>query len=223
MLAPEARMERLPLFPLNCVLFPGQLLPLRIFEERYRLMIGRCIEQRDPFGVVLICSGEEVGGDAEPHAVGTTARVARLQRLSDGRMNLIAVGDRRFRIAALDRSEPYLSGDLEYLASEDVEAPEVEDEAARAGALYGEQLRLTLAITGQWTRRLALPGDPDRLADYVAGHLDLPNETKQELLETLSVPGRLRREVALLGDKIRELTAVWEERRRRKFAGAALN
>ena len=83
-------MERLPLFPLNSVLYPGTLLPLHIFEERYRSMISRCVEEKVPFGVVLVRSGEEVGGPAEPYDVGTTARVARLQRLPDGRMNLVA-------------------------------------------------------------------------------------------------------------------------------------
>src|SRR3990172_3261195 len=119
----EPAMERLPLFPLRTVLFPGMPLPLRIFEERYRLMIGRCLEQRAPFGVVLIRSGEEVGGPAEPYDVGTTARIVRVQRLEDGRMNLVALGERRFRIVHLDRSEPHLSGDVDYLQSAHGDSP----------------------------------------------------------------------------------------------------
>src|SRR3990172_4652529 len=106
-------------------------MPLHIFEERYKLMIGRCIERRSPFGVVLIRSGEEVGGPAEPHDVGTTARIAQVQRLPDGRLNLVAFGGRRFRILALDTSQPYLQGDVEFLDSEDVAAAEVAAAAAR--------------------------------------------------------------------------------------------
>ena len=216
-------MERLPLFPLNTVLFPHAALPLHIFEERYKLMIGRCIEAKAPFGVVLIRSGEEVGGAAEPYETGTTARVARVQRFPDGRMNLVVLGERRFRIAALDSSAPYLQGDVELIESEDAATPEARDEAARVAALFGEQFRLKLCSTGQWSRALSLPDDPDALADFVGGQLDAPPEARQELLETLSVPARLRREAGLLGDGIRRLTEQWEEARRRKFAGAALN
>ena len=220
---PEAVVERLPLFPLKTVLFPRGVLPLHIFEERYRLMIGRCIDERAPFGVALIRSGEEAGEAAEPHDVGTTARIARVQRLPDGRMNIVAIGRRRFRIVATDSTEPYLLGDVEYIESEDADAPEARDLAEGVAALYSEQYRLAMAVSGQWTRAVALPSEPDALADFVAGHSDAAPETKQELLEKLSVPRRLEREAELLGERIRVLTEQWEERRKRRFAGAMLN
>lgn len=216
-------MARLPLFPLNTVLFPGMPLPLHIFEERYKLMIGRCIEQRAPFGVVLIRSGEEAGEPAEPFDVGTTARIARVQRLDDGRMNLVTLGHERFRIRSRGGDQPYLTGDVELLASEELDAPQAEDEAHRVAALFGEHLRLRLAVSGQWTRAVDLPSEPDRLADFVAAGLDAPQTFKQELLETLSVPERLRREAELLGKQVRELADRWQELRRTKYAGAALN
>ena len=220
---PEPAMERLPLFPLQLVLFPGMPLPLRIFEERYKLMIGRCLEERTSFGVVLIRSGEEVGGPVDPHDVGTTASIVRFRRLENGRMNLVARGERRFRIDVLDHSEPYLMGDVTYVESEESAAPEAEEEAQRAAVLFGEQFRLVMAITGQWVRQVDLPANPDRLADFIAHQIEIPPATKQELLETLSVPVRLRRETDLLGDLIRALTERWEEERRRKFTGPALN
>jgi Lon protease-like protein len=216
-------MERLPLFPLRTVLFPGALIPLHVFEERYKLMIGRCLERRSPFGVVLIKAGEEVGGWAEPHPVGTTARPMRVRRLPDGRLNLVALGRRRFRIVALDRSEPYLCADVEELSSEGADTAEARDEAARVAALFGEHYRLVLAVTDQWVRRVDLPGGADALADFAGSHLDVPPETKQELLETLSVAARLRAEAELLGERIRALTERWSERREKKFAGALLN
>ena len=97
----------IPLFPLNTVLFPGAMLPLHIFEERYKLMVGRCIERGEPFGVVLIRSGLEVGGPAQPHEVGTTVRITRVERLDDGRMNLITLGVQRFRVRELLHGEPW--------------------------------------------------------------------------------------------------------------------
>ena len=216
-------MERIPLFPLNTVLFPGMPMPLHIFEERYKIMIGRCIEERAPFGVVLIRSGEEAGGEAEPYDVGTTAHIARVQRLPDGGLNLIAAGRRRFRISALDRSEPYLAADVEFLENEEADSSEAQAEAERVGALFAEHFRLVLAVTGQWVRKLEMPNEPGRLADFVASQIELPAVAKQQLLETLSVPERLREEVEMLGDGIRKLTERWEERREQKFAGAALN
>ncbi len=216
-------MDRLPLFPLRTVLFPGMALPLHIFEERYRLMIGRCVDERSPFGVVLIRSGEEVGGAAEPHDIGTTARIVSVQRLEDGRMNLVALGEQRFRILQLDSGEPYLTGDVEYLHSEETDATTLREEAPRVAALFGERLRLSLAIAGEWTRSIDLPSDPDTLADFVASQLELPATTKQELLETLPVLTRLRREAELLGEQVRSLSERWEERRKERFAGGALN
>ena len=138
-------------------------------------------------------------------------------------MNLLVLGERRFRILALDTTEPYLQGDVEWLSSEAIDAPDVDEAAQRVTALFGEQFRLVLAVTGQWVRRLDLSSDPDTLADFVAGNLDLPSAAKQELLEKLSLPVRLAHLSELLGERIRALTDRWDERRRKKFAGAVLN
>lgn len=216
-------MERLPLFPLRVVLIPHNTLPLHVFEDRYRLMIGRCLDEQLPFGVVLIRSGEEVGGSAEPYDVGAVARISRAQRLPDGRMNLLVFGERRFRIRALDTSEPYLIGDVEPLDTIGVAAPETADAARQVADRFAEHFRLSMAVSDQWVRALDLPSDADILADFVAGHIDVDAETKQELLETLSVPDRLRRELDLLDGCIRALADRWEERQRRKFAGGVLN
>src|SRR5438045_9705996 len=111
--------ELLSLFPLNTVLFPGMPLPLHIFEERYKLMIGRCIEEERPFGVVLIQSGPEVGGPAVPHLVGTTAHIAAVKHADDGRMNLIAIGQERFQILEVVRQAPYLIAPARALADKE--------------------------------------------------------------------------------------------------------
>jgi Lon protease-like protein len=92
-------------------------LPLHIFEDRYRLMVGRCIERREPFGVVLIREGREVGPmDGRLAEVGTTALIRRVGRYPDGRLDIVTVGARRFRIGSLDATrEPYLVGEVSYL------------------------------------------------------------------------------------------------------------
>jgi Lon protease-like protein len=108
---------QLPLFPLHAVLCPGVALPLHIFEDRYRLMIDRCIERMEPFGVVLIREGRETGRlDGRLAEVGTTALIRQAGQTDDGRMNIMTVGGRRFRIGGLDEhTEPYLLGNVEML------------------------------------------------------------------------------------------------------------
>ncbi len=86
---------QLPLFSLNTVLFPGDTLPLHIFEARYRLMVQRCLEadaHAREFGVLLIAEGQEVGAPATPHRVGTIARIGQVARLDDGRLDLATQG-----------------------------------------------------------------------------------------------------------------------------------
>jgi Lon protease-like protein len=104
----------LPLFPLHSVLCPGVALPLHIFEERYRLMIGRCIDRGEPFGVVLLREGRD-GSPLKGRiaTVGTTAIISEVGRREDGRLDIMTVGGRRFHIEALDSSsEPYLVGEV---------------------------------------------------------------------------------------------------------------
>src|SRR5215204_5692400 len=104
-----------PVFPLNTVLFPSLPLPLHIFEERYKLMIGTCAVTDKQFGVCLIKEGVEVGGPAEPYEIGTLARIAEIERMPDGRMNLMTFGVSRFRILSMVQREPYLIGNVELL------------------------------------------------------------------------------------------------------------
>jgi Lon protease-like protein len=113
----------LALFPLNTVLFPGMPLQLHIFEERYKQMINRCIQQGQPFGVVLIRKGVEAHGPlAEPYAIGTMARISQVQKLSQGRMNILSVGAERFRVVEFDyASRPYLVGSVELFPLQDQE------------------------------------------------------------------------------------------------------
>jgi Lon protease-like protein len=107
----------LPLFPLHSVLCPGVALPLHIFEERYRLMIGRCVERGEPFGVVLIREGRDTGPlDGRIASVGSTAIISEVKRYPDGRLDIMTVGGRRFHITAVDSAqEPYLVGEVEIL------------------------------------------------------------------------------------------------------------
>lgn len=206
----------LPLFPLNTVLFPGAMLPLHIFEPRYRTMIGECIEYERPFGVVLIEQGPEVGEGAVPHRVGATAQITGVERMPDGRMNIVCVGQDRFRIVETSSARPYLLGHVDLLASSDGDTAEAERAADRVRERYLRFFQLTLALRGEWSRRVATVREPDRLADSIASRLPAGNETKQALLEELSVPRRLAGVAAVLDAAIEVLaprvTALRTER-----------
>jgi len=100
-------MHKIPLFPLNTVLFPKISIPLNVFEDRYKCMIRHCIDTQIPFGVVLIRMGSEVGDSAIPYDVGTTANIINVNKIEDGRLFIIAIGDKIFRINKLieDKSD----------------------------------------------------------------------------------------------------------------------
>jgi uncharacterized protein len=186
---PALTLQSLPLFPLGAVLFPGGVLPLRIFEVRYLDMIGRCHKAGAPFGVVLLTQGSEVRrpGSIEAFApVGTLATVTELETPRPGLMMIRASGAQRFRITASDRLRHGLwTADVERLAPDmTVPIPEDLKNTAQALGKLIESLQLTTAAPGQ----MPLQG-PWRLDDcgWVANRwcelLPLPMQLKQRLME----------------------------------------
>jgi Lon protease-like protein len=191
--------DEIPLFPLNVVLFPGGVLPLHIFEHRYRTMIQFCLKYNRPFGVVLIKSGREVGEYAEPYGVGTTAKIIDVNKLEDGRMNLIAIGQRRFEIIGTRQDLPYLVGRVRIFdASKEKPPDNIETLVLRASQLY-RTYELSLAkLIPVWEAASRVPTDPHQLAYQIGVRLQKPLTDKQQLLETLPIDRLLRREIELL-------------------------
>jgi Lon protease-like protein len=192
----------LPLFPLEqVVLFPGMSLPLRIFEERYKVMIGACQVTDQLFGVVLIRSGREVGDPADPEPVGCTARMVRVDRIPDGQMHILSVGEQRFRLVGPARVMPegYLVGDVQFLS----EVPTDTIDAALVSRVTEEFTRYQQAVLGLTgradpLRAAELPKDPVRLSYRVAATLFVDARERQRLLETDNVANRLEQELVLL-------------------------
>ncbi len=172
-------MQRLPLFPLNLVLFPGAQLPLHIFEQRYRLMVSRCIEEQKPFGVVFIREGHEVGGHVVPHLVGTVASIESAYRLADGRMYIVTVGQGRFRINYPLTVDPYMVAMVTMLEEETGEA----DQAKALTQVYAEYQQRVTAATGMRSTALDLPSDPSSLSYTLADQMQLALPIKQRWLE----------------------------------------
>jgi Lon protease-like protein len=209
----------LPIFPLNTVLFPGQRLPLHIFEERYKLMISMCVEERLPFGVCLIREGHEVGGGARPFDTGTTAHIREAQRLEDGRLNIACVGGERFIIKAIVQETPYMTAEVQGLRQEHCEAKDTPEAAA---ALFAEYVRLNLAMTNQWARTMEMPADAGTLADFIGARLAVDVITKQRLLEQLSPELRLQGEIELLSRAVELLGSQVELARAARWHGFAV-
>ena len=204
---------------MNVVLFPGMQMPLHIFEERYKLMIGECLDAGEPFGVVMIREGMEVGGPASPYLTGTTARITKVERLEEGRMNLATVGERRFRIVETLHQAPYLKGRVQFLPEETGDLDEGVLE--KAGELFVEYLRHLSGLQGGWSRQDVIPADAGRLSYSIAQYLELPSRAKQRLLELPFIGERLQYEIPLLegaNQRVKE-----ELVRRSPYKGARLN
>ncbi len=189
----------LPLFPLNVVLFPGMALPLHIFEPRYRQMIAECRQQRGPFGIVLARPESELLQE-EPYAVGTMAEIRNLQKLSDGRYILMALGTRRFRILSQHRNKPYLSGIVEPFDDSAEPANALRTPAKQAQSLFRTFLAILLEAANETENDMyaSIPDDPEELSHFIAYFLEVPNEEKQRFLELTSTQQRLQEVIAIL-------------------------
>ncbi len=218
----------LPLFPLNTVLFPGQLLPLHIFEERYRLMIRHCLAQDLPFGVVLIKRGQEVGAMAEPHTVGTMARIIESTHLQDGTMNIVTVGVERFRIRRLLGGQPYLRGEVQSLPLAGLdEAEALAGTAGRVREQVAQYISLISEAAGLQIQVDEIPATPQQTGYLAAVTMQIDNREKQELLGAATVAQMLGREMSLLSRENALLTWMsgskeWPESVQFGFSGTLM-
>ena len=198
-----------PLFPLGVVLFPTQPLPLRIFEERYKLMISECLEQGAGFGVVLIKQGREVGGPAAPFEIGTMAKIVEAQRFPDGRYNLNTVGDTPFRLLRVTQVSPYMRGEIEPIehVAESGEGMATLMETVRRR--FEAHVEVLKGVYGGEPPPMDLStDDPERLSYIVANILAVRMPEKQVLLEEPSALERLKREAAMLTRENKALQAI---------------
>jgi hypothetical protein len=206
--------ERLPLFPLGTVLFPGMVMPLHIFEERYRTLVRDLLAGPEPgqFGVVAIKKGRETGVDGVSalYEVGCTATLRDTHEHDDGRFDIVTVGTRRFRLTGLDDSRPYLQGDAELLDDE------TGDDAAAGLAVRAAQDAFRTYVGALADRGLAqirvpeVPDEPVLLSYLIAASMIIDLPDRQGLLAEPDALSRLTAERALLSREttmLRTLTA----------------
>jgi Lon protease-like protein len=200
--------EVIPLFPLSHVLLPGMPLPLHIFEQRYQELLDDIANTPGGarFGVVALRSGHEArspgavdaGPDVEP--VGTLAEILELEPRDDGTSDVLSVGSRRFRIAALVvTGKPYLRAEVEFLEEHD--GPLTGDLAARARGLLEMFDGILIELAGRATGS-ELPDDATQLSYQIAARLPLPPSERQRLLTDRTTAERLERLTALLRREI---------------------
>jgi Lon protease-like protein len=198
----------LPLFPLELVLLPEEPLPLHIFEERYREMIGECFRAktsgfgRQDFGVVL-AKGQEISN------VGCSAQIVKVTRkYDDGRMDILTVGKRRFEILLTNEEKSYLRASVEFFDDEGSDTPG-ETEAENAVRLFREIMR-RLHQASEMPVHLSQPYR--HLSFRLAASLPLALESKQRLLSLRNEPERLQQVVHAMEQLIHQIDAVQEAR-----------
>ena len=192
----------LPLFPLGAVLYPGMLLPLHIFEERYRQLVRDLLDGPEPrwFGVIAIRKGRETGIDGvhSLYEIGCTATLRRVDRHEDGRFDIVTVGSRRFRLLGLDETRPYLQGEVELLAEEPAD-PAVAGPAVRViQAAFREYLDALTEWGGATVRLEELPDEPELLSFLVAAAMVIDLPERQALLAESDTLRRMAMQRALL-------------------------
>jgi len=197
-------MPVIPMFPLGSVLFPAMPLALQVFEERYLKMMGAILDADDAvFGVVLIERGSEVGGGDQRFDIGTTARILQIEA-PEGPLQVVARGDRRFRVVSWLDEDPYPMAEVEFLeefSDDDVEAVTLETTERVVRDTLSYLLELDLSIP--WPTDIELAEEPVSRAWQLAGIAPLGTLDHQDLLESEDV-------ASLLTDVRETVTAALE-------------
>lgn len=215
------RLEELPLFPLATVLFPGAILPLHIFEERYKAMMKFAVENGALFGLSYH-SDAEADRETLPDigSVGCVAKINAVMPLEEGRMNMITTGVVRYRVVELKQLTPFLIAKVETF-SDDIEMEtdltSLVDEVTQAAKKFfaaAESLSEMDAPTD-----VSFPEEAEELSLFVAAHLPIDNDARQMLLEMTSTKARLIRVKSHLIDRLPEYSRRVETRNRAKGNG----
>jgi Lon protease-like protein len=182
-------MIKIPLFPLQTVLFPGMPIHLHIFEKRYRLMIQRCLNNDLAFGVVLLRHGSDTDITDQIYSIGCTAKIINIETLKDGRYYLTALGESRFRVQSIAALTPYIMGNIEEIFTDYDLSHLLLGETVILRRQIRTYLQLLSTINGYnydlkeiSGSDLHLPDEPIFLLHLAASLLQLPSPEKQALL-----------------------------------------
>lgn len=169
---------------------------LHVFEERYQEMMRDSLDSGTSFGVVAIRDGKEVGGEAVPRGVGTLARIVHVERLPDGRINLLITGASRFRVGRRVDGKAYARAEVEYLEEESEGVPD--HLVASLQTTFKSYLRALRQVTRGYTDLPDLPSEPEALSYLVATTLETSIDARQQLLESAGSRDRIELELKIL-------------------------
>ncbi len=188
----EQHLVKIPLFPLETVLFPHATLQLHIFEDRYQQLVRDCGELSGIFGIVLLRSGDFVSDTVEPYMVGTVVEITQMHSYPNGQVEIQVHGLHRFRIRKFDYSQAYLSGWIEGLDEIDLDRESDYDQLIES-AENGFQT-IIQGLIGQPGHdvQVIFPPSAIALSFAIANLLQIENREKQRLLEMDSTEDRLR-------------------------------
>jgi len=197
----------IPLFPLpKVVLFPNIILPLHIFEERYKQLINMCIDTQDGFGLILLREGAQEETERTIHRTGTLARVIEVERLDGGRMNILCQGESRFRVIRFMANDvPYWKSEVHFFEddlSDDLRLRPLYDEVSSS---YRKAFELGVQLNAVSSSELQLPESPIELSFMISYVLDIQPEEKQKLLEMKSTENRLQTLLTHIDEATRRL------------------
>jgi uncharacterized protein len=206
--------QLLPLFPLGTVLYPGMVLPLHIFEERYRQLTRDLLDQPEPreFGVIAIREGREtgVGGVTSLYEIGCVAELRETTEHEDGQYDIVTIGTERFRLAdgeqGLDHSKPYLQASVERLPDAAGETASLVVPAAQAS--FRAYLNALVEQGGATVLIEELPAEPELLSYVIAAAMIIELPAHQSLLAAPDAASRLTAERALLARETAMLRAT---------------
>ena len=194
----------IPIFPLPLVMFPHVIIPLHIFEERYRLMINNCIEAAETFGIVFIPAGNSED-ETTIRRVGVTAKVVQFDRLDDGRLNIMVAGEKRFQVRRFTGNSPFWKAEVEYFEDDQETGDELQESYEETVRLYREASKLAAKLRGVELDEIRISESPELMSYMVSYVLGVEPEPKQELLEMTSTTGRLKSLAVYLEDTVQRL------------------
>lgn len=185
--------KQLPIFPLPVVLMPSELMPLHIFEERYRQMITDAELQTNLFGLSFFDPQESIAEKPDVETIGCVAEINDVQKLPDGRSNILTVGLIRYRIVEyVQTDEPYLIAKVEFFEDFKDDEELVKPLADKVFKLFNRVAKAAHKVSGQRGEFPEIPqAEPEQLSFLITSAFNLENELKYKMLETRSTIERL--------------------------------
>lgn len=208
---PDDASELLPIFPLAVVLVPGELLPLHIFEERYKALMKAALEGSRLFGLSFV-DRAEVGVDTAPAvgSIGCEAQINAVVPVGEGRMNLLSVGTGRYIILEYEQTEPFLIARVERFNDAESDSPDLPRLTERVRGLFARLATAARSLSNEAAdiEPPDLDAGPEMVSFLVAANLAIENDAKQAMLEMTDTMHRLD----LLDERLHRMVEAFEYR-----------